>query len=151
MFANKVGGSIKSFGLKCDGFNGGQWNVLSNNAAPSTFHSSWIGGQLITSVTVYKWLDPTLGYFVVSSINTCTLNTVTQVSSCHGFNAIPQCNAAGPSCKVSVYTAPDGQTLNNFYFKTIINAAASIATPGNILEFIASTQPITPATLKSIN
>ena len=150
LFANKAGGSIKSLGLKCDGYAGGQWNVLSSNVSPSTFHSSWIGGQLITSITIYKWLDPNLGYFVVSAINACTLNTVTQVASCHGFTPTPACKTAGSTCQVTTYTAPDGQTLNNFYFKTVINSAATIAAPGNILEFKASTQPITPANVNSI-
>ena len=153
-FANKDGnlktGSIKSLGLKCDGFAGGEWDVLSSNVSPSKYHVSWAGGQLITSVTVYKWLDPALGYYVVSAFNVCTLDTATQVSTCKGIKPTTSCSAASSTCQVTTYTAPDGQTLNNFYFKTVITTAALIATPGNLLEFKASTQPITPENVGSI-
>ena len=155
MFGNKDGntktGSIKSLGLICDGFAGGKWNVLSANVSPSKYRTAWVGKQLITSLTVYKWLDPALGYYVVSAFNFCTLDTATQVASCHGFKPTTSCSATSSTCQVTTYTAPDGQTLNNFYFKTVINSAANIAAPGNILEFKASTQPITPANLSLLN
>ena len=145
MFGNKVGGALASFAVMCDGFNGGKWRVLGPSTTPSKFHSSWIGGQQITSLTVYKWLNPALGYYVVSSVTVCTLDTATNTNSCHGFAPIPQCSAPSKICVVETTTAPSGQTLSNWYFKTILNSAANTETPGNLLELKASVTPFAKA------
>ena len=51
MFGNKVGNAFASFAVMCDGYNGGKWRVLGPSTAPSKFHSTWIGGQQVTSLT----------------------------------------------------------------------------------------------------
>ena len=143
MFGNKVGGTFKSFGVLCEG-NGGKWRTLGPNTVPSKYHSSWIGGQKVTSLTVYKWLDPQLGYYVVSNINVCTTNNV-DVTSCHGFGNLKECSSASKTCIVEKTVASAGQSLNNWYFRTIINSEATTEAPGNLLEVKASATPFASA------
>ena len=145
IFGNKVGGTFKSFGVLCEG-NGGKWRTLGPNTVPSKFHSSWIGGQKVTSLTVYKWLDPKLGYYVVSNINVCTLSNA-DVESCHGFGNLAQCSSASKICVIEKTVASEGQTLSHWFFRSIINSAETTETPGNLLEVKASASPFPSASV----
>ena len=119
-------GTIKSFGFNCDGFGGGKWKALGPAALPSTYHSSWIGGQPTTSVSVYKMYVPALGYYVVSGISLCTTSIAAATKgteTCHGFALNPKCNAPSPTCQVEKTIADVGKGLHFWYFKTILTSA----------------------------
>ena len=145
IYGNKVNNGLKSFGVTCSGAVGvgGRWRVLGPASLPSTYHYSWAGKLPTASLTVYKWLDPALGYFVVSSMSLCTSTNSTL--SCRGFVPLPKCTTQSDTCIIETTTAPAGQFLNFWYFKTILNSVVTPETPGNLLEVKASWAPFTAA------
>ena len=139
MFGNKVNGAFKSFGVSCDG-NGGKWLVLGPNTVPSKLHASW-NDNIVTSLTVYKWYDPKLKYFVVTNVNVCTQDSATNTNSCHGFNSLPACTSASKTCQVEETVAAEGESLTNWYFETILDSVETPETPGSLLQLKASVTP----------
>ena len=141
MFGNKVNGAFKSFGVSCDG-NGGKWLVLGPGSAgvPNKLHSSW-SDNIVTSLTVYKWYDPKLKYFVVTNVNICSQNSATNTNSCHGFNSLPACTKASKTCLVEETVAAEGESLTNWYFETILDSVETPETPGSLLQLKASVSP----------
>ena len=144
MYGQKVLGELKSFGVICGG-NYGKWRVLGPNLTPSPLHLSWSGVNTVTQLVVYKYLDPILNYYVVTSLeiyfNGDNTGLITPPSK---WTPSPQCNAAGVNCLVETTTAAPGQSLSYWYFK-IINNAPTINTPGNLLEIKVSSVPYTAA------
>ena len=139
-------GVLKSFGVSCDGFNGGRWKVLGAAKLPSLLHSQWTGNQPVTSLAVYKMYVPSQGYYVVSGMSVCTtsIEAATKgAESCHGFALNPKCNAQSPTCNVEVTTAAPGKGLHYWFFKTILTSAELTEQPGYILEIKASVEPFT--------
>ena len=140
MYGQKVLGELKSFGVICGG-NYVKWRVLGPNLTPSPLHLSWS----VTQLVLYKYLDPILNYYVVTSLeiyfNGDNTGLITPPSK---WTPSPQCNAAGVNCLVETTTAAPGQSLSYWYFK-IINNSPTPNTPGNLLEIKVSPVPYTAA------
>ena len=140
MYGNKVNHQyFGNFGVECNsGETTGKWRVLGLELTPQQLHSAW-HGEPITSIDVYKILEPTSGLFVVSFVSFCMSGGTT---SCHQLGNInPKCTADSATCKVEHTVAPVGQKLFYWYFKTTLTNAADPKTPGVMLELKASHQP----------
>ena len=139
-------GSLKSFGVVCGAFGGGKWRVLGPNNTPSLLHLSWPSANKVTQLVVYKYLDPVLNYYVVTSLevyfNGDNTGTIVPASK---WTPSPLCNAASDTCTVETTTAAPGESLSYWYFKIINNAADTPNLPGNLLEMKVSATAYTEA------
>ena len=154
MYATKVGKTNQAyygnFGIECTG---GEtvmnWQVLGPELTPDQFHAVWRKKEeRVTSLHVFKTLEPTSGYWVVSGVRAC-FNGV--INNCAGPgnppSACDQSLKAGklpvslPACKVENTFAPPNEKLFYWHFKTIITNTTSTRAPGVILEFDASSKP----------
>ena len=157
MYATKVGKNnhdrYGNFGIECTGGESVMnWQVLGPELTPDQFHAVWKRStERLTSLHVFKTLDPTSGYWAVAGVKVC-------------FNGVIDANCAGPgnpplecpqwksmktgtaptsssSCQVENTYAPANEKLFYWYFKTIITNTTSPRTPGIILNFQASSKP----------
>lgn len=147
MYGNKVNNVIMGFGLICSN-NMGKWRVLGNSAI-SGYKYNWGPTDPITSVTVYKLLNSTLGEYIVSSVTVSTSVPATATTPAaevtKGFSLNQKCKEESDICQVHTYTAPAGQALTNWYFKTLLTQAQVAGSPGVILDIKVSATPLSKA------
>ena len=145
MYGQKVQGELKSFGIICGGFGGRKWRVLGPNLVPSPLHLSWTAAYTVTQLVVYKYLDPVLNYYVVTSLevyfNGDNTGAIVPPSK---WTASPLCSAPSATCTVETTTAAAGKSLSYWYFK-IINNSPTPDIPGNLLDLKVSATPYTAA------
>ena len=154
MYATKVGKTNQAyygnFGIECTGGESVMnWQVLGPELTPDQFHAVWKKKtEHVTSLHVFKTLEPKSGYWVVSGVRTCFNGVINNCagpgnppSACDQSLKVGKLPVSLPACKVENTFAPENGKLFYWHFKTIITNTTSPRTPGVLLEFEASSTP----------
>lgn len=133
-FGHKINIMPRSLGIQCGG-GSGTWKVMGAFVTAANNRLTVEAKATINTLTVYKYLEPTLQKYVVSGFSVCYYSIAVAGQVCKDFgNLNPLCSSAGPSCLVETTTDPLGGALDHWYFKTLTTSVATLNTPGYILD-----------------